>query len=98
MAGHPANCPKGERGRRNTAYLDAAASRSDLVAVTATRKVGGITDTPDLAAAEPLLLLTRDPAGNFTTRLDNTARYTIGQPAQNRFHAGQCTPGARRRA
>ncbi|MFI0188592.1 hypothetical protein ACH4PW_13670 [Streptomyces sp. NPDC017082] len=88
----------GDRGRRNTAYLDAAASGGDLVAVTATRKVGGITDAPDLAATEPLLLLTRDPVGNFTTRLDNTARYTIGQPAQNRFHAGQCAPGAGWRA
>ncbi|MCZ0205943.1 hypothetical protein OZK63_11025 [Streptomyces sp. UMAF16] len=83
----------GERGRRNTAYLDTAASGGDLVAVTATRKVGGITDTPDLAATEPLILLTRDPAGNFTTRLDNTARYAVGQPAQNRFNAGQCAPG-----
>ncbi|WP_164836063.1 hypothetical protein [Actinacidiphila soli] len=43
-------------------------------AVTATRKIGGITDTPDLTAVEPLLL-TRDSAGGFTTRLDNAARY-----------------------
>ncbi|WP_411143096.1 hypothetical protein [Streptomyces sp. x-80] len=67
----------GERGRRNTAYLDALAPGGDLITVTATRKIGGITDTPDLTAAEPLLLLTRDQAGGrFTTRLDNTARYT----------------------
>lgn len=65
----------GDRGLRNTAYLHAAASGGDVVAVTATRKIGGITDTLDLTAAEPLLLLTRDPAGTFTTRLDNTARY-----------------------
>jgi hypothetical protein len=65
----------GDRGRRNTAYLQAAASGGDVVAVTATRKIGGITDTPDLTTTEPLLLLTRDPTGGFTTRVDNTARY-----------------------
>jgi hypothetical protein len=46
-----------------------------VVSVTATRKIGRITDTLDLPATEPLLLLTRDPADGFTTRLDNTARY-----------------------
>ncbi|KDA41096.1 hypothetical protein [Frankia sp. BMG5.23] len=66
----------GERGPRNTAYLDDLAPGGDLIAVTATRKVGGITDTPDLTAVEPLLLLTRDTADGFTTRLDNTAHYT----------------------
>lgn len=66
----------GDRGQRNTAYLDSLAPGKDLVAVTATRKIGGITDTPDLTTTEPLLLLTRDPAGTFTTRVDNTARYT----------------------
>ncbi|GAA1930555.1 hypothetical protein [Streptantibioticus ferralitis] len=65
----------GERGQRNTAYLGDLAPVGDLIAVTATRKIGGITDTPDLTSAEPLLLLTRDSAGGFTTRLDNTARY-----------------------
>lgn len=65
----------GERGQRNTAYLDGLAPGGDLVAVTATRKIGGITDTSDLTATDPLLLLTRDGAGDFTTRLDNTARY-----------------------
>jgi hypothetical protein len=65
-----------ERGQRNTTYLDSLASGSDLVAVTVTRKIGGITDTPDLTATEPLLLLTRDHTGGFTTRLDNTARYS----------------------
>jgi hypothetical protein len=52
------------------------AGSSDLVAVTATRKIGSIIDIPDLTTAEPLLLLTRDQAGVFTTRLDNTACYT----------------------
>lgn len=66
----------GERGRRNTAYLDGIAPGGDLIAVTATREIGGITDTPDLTTTEPLLLLTRDTAGGFTTRLNNTARYT----------------------
>ncbi|MEV4924343.1 hypothetical protein [Streptomyces roseoverticillatus] len=65
----------GERGRRNTAYLDDLAPGGCLIAVTATRKIGGITDTPNLTAVEPLLLLTRDTAGGFITRLDNTARY-----------------------
>lgn len=65
----------GERGRRNTAYLDGLAPGGDLITVTTTRKIGGITDTPDLAASEPLFVLTRDQAGGFTTRLDNTARY-----------------------
>ena len=65
----------GERGQRNTAYLDGLAPGGDLIAVTATRKIGGITDTSDLAATEPLLLLTRDTSGGFTTCLDNTARY-----------------------
>ncbi|GAA3733355.1 hypothetical protein [Salinactinospora qingdaonensis] len=65
----------GERGQRNTTYLDAFASDGDFVAVTTTRKVGGITDTPDLTATEPLLLLTREQTGSFTVRLDNTARY-----------------------
>ncbi|MDJ0344198.1 hypothetical protein QMK19_29205 [Streptomyces sp. H10-C2] len=66
----------GERGRRNTAYLNNLAPGGDLIAVIATRKIGGITDTTDLTATEPLLLLTRDTTGGFTTRLDNTARYT----------------------
>ncbi|MFD4335856.1 hypothetical protein ACFWPP_01330 [Streptomyces anulatus] len=66
----------GERGRRNTAYLDGIAPGGDLIAVTATRKIGGITDTPDLTTTEPLLLLTRDTAGGFTTRLNNATRYT----------------------
>ncbi|MEU9397895.1 hypothetical protein AB0D86_49005 [Streptomyces sp. NPDC048324] len=70
----------GERGRRNTAHLDAAASGGDVVAVTATRKIGGITDTPDLTTTEPLLLLTRDPAGAFTTRVDNTPATRAGSP------------------
>jgi hypothetical protein len=42
---------------------------------TVTRKIGGITDPFDLTAVEPLLLLTRDTAGGFTTRLDTAARY-----------------------
>lgn len=67
----------GERGQRNTAYLGDLAPGGDLIAVTTTRKIGGIIDTPDLTAAEPLLLLTRDTAGGFTTRLDNTARYAV---------------------
>ncbi|MFJ5071303.1 hypothetical protein ACIQC7_33280 [Kitasatospora sp. NPDC088556] len=46
----------------------------DLIAVTATRKIGGITDTPDLAVTEPLLVLTREGGGAFTSRLDNTTR------------------------
>ncbi len=66
----------GVRGRRNTEYLDHLATGGDFVAVAATRKVGGITDTPDLTATEPLFLLTRDGASGFTTRVDNTARYT----------------------
>ncbi|MFB7597639.1 hypothetical protein [Streptomyces sp. NPDC056160] len=66
----------GDRGQRNTAYLDSIGPGADLVAITATRKIGGITDTPDLTATEPLLLLTRDPAGAFTAHVDNTARYT----------------------
>ncbi|UCM88468.1 hypothetical protein [Streptomyces marincola] len=65
----------GKRGQRNTAYLDGLAPGGDLIIVTTTRKVGGITDTPDLTATEPLLLLTRDTVGGFTTRLDNTARH-----------------------
>ncbi|MGI5136642.1 MULTISPECIES: hypothetical protein [unclassified Streptomyces] len=32
----------GERGRRNTAYLNDLAPGGDLIAVTATRKIGGI--------------------------------------------------------
>ncbi|MFJ6661298.1 hypothetical protein ACIQNG_33875 [Streptomyces sp. NPDC091377] len=67
----------GERGQHNTAYLDDLAPGGDLIAVTATRKIGGITGTPDLTSVEPLLLLTRDTAGGFTTRVDNTARYTV---------------------
>lgn len=66
----------GERGLRNTAHLDDVAAGGDFIAVTATRKVGGITDTPDLTTTEPLLLLTRESAGGFTTRLDHTAHYT----------------------
>ncbi|MEU9057033.1 hypothetical protein AB0D37_42825 [Streptomyces sp. NPDC048384] len=66
----------GDHGQHNTASLQAAASDGDVVAVTATLKIGSFTDTPDLTATNPLLLLTRDPAGHFTTRLDNTARYT----------------------
>ncbi|WP_180985789.1 hypothetical protein [Streptomyces sp. CB02959] len=33
---------------------------------------------PDLTTAEPLLVLTRDQAGGFTTRLDNTGRCAVG--------------------
>ncbi|MER6916078.1 hypothetical protein ABT354_30780 [Streptomyces sp. NPDC000594] len=66
----------GERGQRNTAYLDDLAPNGDLIAITATRKIGGIIDTPDLPTDEPLLLLTRDTAGGFTTRLHNTTRYS----------------------
>ncbi|MFC8220395.1 hypothetical protein ACFUTY_19745 [Streptomyces sp. NPDC057362] len=62
----------GERARRNTEYLDEIAAGGDFVAVTTTRKVGGITGTPDLIATEPLLLLTRDSAGGFTARMDRT--------------------------
>lgn len=65
-----------KRGQRNTTYLDTLAHGGDLVAVTATRKIGGITDTPDLTATEPLLLLTRDQTRGFTIRLDNTAHYS----------------------
>ena len=65
----------GERGQRNTTYLDNLAPSGDIVTVTATRKIGGITGTPDLTTTEPLLLLTRIQAGGFTTCLDNTARY-----------------------
>ncbi|MCQ8774802.1 hypothetical protein [Streptomyces telluris] len=43
--------------------------------VSATHKIGGITGTPDFTAVEPLLLLTRDTAGGFTTRLDNTTHH-----------------------
>lgn len=68
----------GQRGQHNIAYLDALASGSDLVVVTATRKIGGITDTTDLTITEPLLLLTRNQSGSFTTRLDNSARYIAG--------------------
>ncbi|MET9418864.1 hypothetical protein ABZY03_32685 [Streptomyces klenkii] len=66
----------GDRGRCNTIYLDDLATGGDLIAVTATRKIGSITDTPDLTATEPLLLLTRDSAGGFTARKNNTTRYT----------------------
>ncbi|MFD7580953.1 hypothetical protein [Kitasatospora sp. NPDC059817] len=67
-----------EHGRRNTAYLAGLAPTGDLIAVTTTRKIGGITDTPDLAATEPLLVLTREGGGAFTTRLDNTTRQPNG--------------------
>jgi hypothetical protein len=66
----------GERGRRNASYLADAAGPGDVVAVTTTRKVGGITDTPDLTTTPPLLLLTRDSARDrFVPLLDNTTRY-----------------------
>ncbi|WP_422647422.1 hypothetical protein [Actinoalloteichus caeruleus] len=71
----------GERGRRNSAHLSGLAPGGDIVAVTATRKIGGITDTLDLTTAEPLLLLTRDGAADFTTRVDNTARYRTSSSA-----------------
>ncbi|MGW1616329.1 hypothetical protein ACWCQZ_44170 [Streptomyces sp. NPDC002285] len=53
--GDPGDAPC-RRGRRNTACLDGLAPGGDLIAVTATRKTGGITGTPDLTAVEPLLL------------------------------------------
>ncbi|MER5755434.1 hypothetical protein [Streptomyces sp. NPDC002088] len=84
--------PNGERVRRNTAYLDSLAPGGDLIAVTATRKTGGITDTPDLTAVEPLLLLTRDTAGGFTTRLDNAARYAGRDRPQPRADPSSTTP------
>ncbi|NJP82917.1 hypothetical protein HCK01_37590, partial [Streptomyces sp. AA8] len=65
----------GERGRRNTAYLNSLAPDGDFIVVSATHKIGGITGTPDFTAVEPLLLLTRDTAGGFTTRLDNTTHH-----------------------
>ncbi|MEV0484519.1 hypothetical protein AB0I69_28390 [Streptomyces sp. NPDC050508] len=64
----------GERGQRNTAYLDGIAPYGDLIAVTALQDRRHHR-TPDLTAVEPLLVLTRDTAGGFTTRLDNTAQY-----------------------
>jgi hypothetical protein len=62
-------------GQRNRAYLHDLAPDGDLIAVTVTRKISSITDTPDLTATEPLLILTREHASAFTIRLDNTARH-----------------------
>jgi len=62
----------GARGTRNATHLDTLSDGGDLIVITTTRRIGGITDTPDLTTTQPLLLLTRDQAGGFTTRLDNT--------------------------
>ncbi|GAQ54826.1 hypothetical protein [Streptomyces acidiscabies] len=69
---------------RNTAHLDAVSDHGDFVAVTTTRKIGGITDTPDLTTTDPLLLLTRDQAGGFTTHLDNAHRHPGAEEQESR--------------
>ncbi|MFZ3475848.1 hypothetical protein ACODT3_41555 [Streptomyces sp. 4.24] len=64
----------GDHGIRNTGYLNDLAGERDLIVVTETGRIGGITDTPDFTTTEPLLALTRDGAGSFTTAIDTLTR------------------------
>ena len=66
----------GERGARNAAYIAGLVANRDFVLIAETRRVGGITDVADLATAGPLLLLAREPGGQFDVLADNTQRYT----------------------
>ncbi|MFE3629382.1 hypothetical protein [Streptomyces goshikiensis] len=64
----------GDHGIRNTGYLNDLAGERDLIVVTETGRIGGITDTPDFTTTRPLLALTRDGAGSFTTAIDTLTR------------------------
>ena len=64
------------RGARNARYVTDMVGGNDFVLVTEVRRVGGITDTPDLVSVPPLVLLTRENAEPFDVLIDNTKRYT----------------------
>ncbi|MCD0452551.1 hypothetical protein LO762_25690 [Actinocorallia sp. API 0066] len=65
----------GGRGSENIAYISDQVGDQDFVLVTEARRVGGIADMADLTATKPLLLLSRDPGGDFSVITDNTRRY-----------------------
>lgn len=62
-------------GAHNARYVSDLVGDDDFVLVTEARRVGTITDTPDLTAVPPLLLLTRTNAEPFKVLTDNTKRY-----------------------
>jgi hypothetical protein len=69
---------QGRHGARNAEYIDTLVGERDFVLVTEARRVGGITDTADLTARDPLVLLARQDGDDFSVIADNTKRYATG--------------------
>lgn len=67
------------QGISNADYVTTQISDDDFVLVTETRRVGGITDIANLAAVEPLLLMSRAVGGSWSVAVDNTTRFTAHQ-------------------
>ncbi len=65
----------GPQSARNLRYVTDMVGEEDFVLVSETRRVGGLTDTVDLTAVGPLVLMTRSNNSPFELLVDNSRRY-----------------------
>lgn len=66
---------QGPQSTRNVEYMADKTGQDDFVLVSEVRRIGGLTDTADLSAAGPLVLMTRTGNAPFEVLVDNSQRY-----------------------
>lgn len=65
----------GPQSERNVEYMADEVGQDDFVLVSEVRRIGGLTDTVDLTAVGPLVLMTRANNAPFEVLVDNSRRY-----------------------
>ncbi|WP_017600653.1 hypothetical protein [Nocardiopsis lucentensis] len=65
----------GPQSARNLRYVTDTVGDDDFVLVSEARRIGGLTDTVDLAAVGPLVLMARTNNSPFEVLVDNSQRY-----------------------
>lgn len=65
----------GPQSTRNVEYMADEVGQDDFVLVSEIRRIGGFTDTVDLATAGPLTLMARTDNAPFEVLVDNSERY-----------------------